>query len=110
MIATWIMFCALSFLVGVAYRDVEAFLKKAVIVVTGFIALVMSMLVVAWWYSVHYSRLANTIMKFDDDIEGDLQFTVFRAIFIWSLPLISVGIGHWIGNVIRRWMSKPIIA
>ena len=109
MVTTWIVFCTFSFLVGVAYHDVEAFLKKAIIVVTGFIAFVMSMLVVAWWYVAHYSSFGNVILKFDDDVESDLQFTVFRAIFIWSLPLISVGIGHWIGNVVRRWVGKPII-
>ncbi|OHA89664.1 MAG: hypothetical protein A3C70_03330 [Candidatus Zambryskibacteria bacterium RIFCSPHIGHO2_02_FULL_43_14] len=110
MITTWFVFCVFSFLVGVAYHGVEAFFKKAVIVVTGLIAFVMSMLVVAWWYSMHYNQFANTIMKFDEIIERDLQFTVFRAIFIWSLPFISIGVGHWIGDVVRRWVDKPIIA
>ena len=92
----WLVFCAISFVVGIACRDEKVLLMKIFGPLTGTIAFLGSMMVIMSWYIVHYSPVGNFIMNFDDETETMLQVQVFVNVALYSLAIISLGIGYWL--------------
>jgi hypothetical protein len=97
----WIVFCGIVSMIAILTRD-NSPVKNGCYILTGGIAGLFALYFCLDWLGAHYMREANAMIRFEDEVETRLQLIALGNILAYSLPLMSVGLGDWVGNKLRR--------